>query len=358
MVRRLLQHIVRWIRGFLAQFRSKTPQQPSPTRRQSLMAYQQPQPIHSRELNVAQTQHKHQQNPSFPPLQDTVRPPSLGEPEKPLNPGSPRADNPSNFEILLSPHQRPPSSAVQDLNRQLLHGNTSELLPSHNDAISIFKRFSKAPFPAVAESHAEKNHTSDSQNSSTRIDSPKLQGYPPASASLKERPQLDLPKIHHLDQHNGGNLNQSRIEPADLVDIGSPPKVQSYIQPVATETPTVVTRDKPAKTEQSAPLPVDVSTNNTPVKPITKQPELKLEEPTQVLDTRTITKKGVVKLLFKLKKNNHHGYITPNDGSKDIIFHQKYVGTDVFSQLERGMEVEVEAKIVEGKAYAERICIL
>ena len=71
-----------------------------------------------------------------------------------------------------------------------------------------------------------------------------------------------------------------------------------------------------------------------------------------------VVKQGIVKLLFKLKKNNHHGYIAPHDGSKDIIFHQKYVGPEVFSQLERGMEVEVTAHITEGKAYADQIRIL
>ncbi|MGD1951697.1 MAG: cold shock domain-containing protein [Leptolyngbyaceae cyanobacterium] len=71
-----------------------------------------------------------------------------------------------------------------------------------------------------------------------------------------------------------------------------------------------------------------------------------------------IVKQGIIKLLFKLKKNNHHGYVAPDDGSKDIIFHQKYIGDEVFCQLERGMTVEVTAHITEGKAYADRIQIL
>ena len=71
-----------------------------------------------------------------------------------------------------------------------------------------------------------------------------------------------------------------------------------------------------------------------------------------------ITKQGVVKLLFKLKKNNYHGYIAPNDGSKDIIFHQKYIGDRVFGRLEQGMAVEVTAHITEGKAYADSVRIL
>lgn len=79
---------------------------------------------------------------------------------------------------------------------------------------------------------------------------------------------------------------------------------------------------------------------------------------TTTYDSEVITVQGVVKLLFKLKKNNYHGYIAPHDGSKDIIFHQKYIGVDVFSRLERGMEVEVTAHITEGKAYADHVRIL
>ncbi|MBE9066362.1 cold shock domain-containing protein [Leptolyngbya cf. ectocarpi LEGE 11479] len=75
-------------------------------------------------------------------------------------------------------------------------------------------------------------------------------------------------------------------------------------------------------------------------------------------DSKSITKQGVVKLLFKLKQSNHHGYIEPKDGSKDIIFHQKYIGHEIFGQLERGMEVEVTAHITAGKAYADHIRIL
>ena len=72
----------------------------------------------------------------------------------------------------------------------------------------------------------------------------------------------------------------------------------------------------------------------------------------------SITKQGVVKLLFKLKQNHHHGYIAPNDGSKDIIFHQKYIGDRIFDRLEQGMAVEVTAHITEGKAHADSVRIL
>lgn len=66
-------------------------------------------------------------------------------------------------------------------------------------------------------------------------------------------------------------------------------------------------------------------------------------------------KSGVVKLLFTTKSGNFHGYIAPDDGSKDILFHQKYIDADIFENLERGTKVMVSAKNMEGKAYATRV---
>ncbi len=66
-------------------------------------------------------------------------------------------------------------------------------------------------------------------------------------------------------------------------------------------------------------------------------------------------KKGVVKLLFTAKPGNFHGYIAPDDGSKDILFHQKYLTADIFERLERGTPVTATVKYVEGKAYATSV---
>ena len=67
------------------------------------------------------------------------------------------------------------------------------------------------------------------------------------------------------------------------------------------------------------------------------------------------TKHGVVKLLFTMKEGNFHGYIEPKDGSSDILFHQKYINEDIFDSLERGVEVVVSVKQMEGKAYATQV---
>ena len=69
-------------------------------------------------------------------------------------------------------------------------------------------------------------------------------------------------------------------------------------------------------------------------------------------------KNGVVKLLFTLKEGNFHGYVAPDDGTKDILFHQKYINADIFSQLERGAKVAASVKYVEGKAYATHVKLL
>ncbi len=70
------------------------------------------------------------------------------------------------------------------------------------------------------------------------------------------------------------------------------------------------------------------------------------------------TKAGVVKLLFKLKPGNFHGYVIPEDGTQDILFHQKYINADIFAQLDRGSRVVAIVKQLEGKAYATRIDLL
>ena len=56
-----------------------------------------------------------------------------------------------------------------------------------------------------------------------------------------------------------------------------------------------------------------------------------------------------------MKEGNFHGYIEPKDGSSDILFHQKYINEDIFDSLERGVEVVVSVKQMEGKAYATQV---
>jgi len=69
-------------------------------------------------------------------------------------------------------------------------------------------------------------------------------------------------------------------------------------------------------------------------------------------------KNGTIKLLFTLKEGNFHGYIAPDDGSKDILFHQKYINADIFPKLERGAQVTATVKYIAGKAYATHVDLL
>lgn len=84
------------------------------------------------------------------------------------------------------------------------------------------------------------------------------------------------------------------------------------------------------------------------------------EKPDEVIDKdgEDPVKQGVVKLLFTLKQGNYHGYVAPDDGSKDILFHQKYINADIFARVERGSRVVASVKYIEGKAYATRIDLL
>ena len=77
--------------------------------------------------------------------------------------------------------------------------------------------------------------------------------------------------------------------------------------------------------------------------------------PQQNQEHTFLTKHGVVKLLFTMKEGNFHGYIEPEDGTSDILFHQKYINEDIFESLERGVEVVVSVKYMEGKAYATQV---
>jgi cold shock CspA family protein len=93
---------------------------------------------------------------------------------------------------------------------------------------------------------------------------------------------------------------------------------------------------------------------------IEKEPQtlLALSPPELATDESKAVKNGIVKLLFTLKDGNFHGYIAPDDGTQDILFHQKYINADIFSQLDRGTKVAVSVKYLEGKAYATYIRVL
>ncbi|MEM9809059.1 MAG: cold shock domain-containing protein, partial [Cyanobacteria bacterium P01_D01_bin.56] len=156
-------------------------------------------------------------------------------------------------------------------------------------------------------------------------------------------------------------LQQSYIQLPEVPNSHPPYQgIQSRIQPIETDITIPISNNLPQSIQsqiQPTKIP-SLATYQESFNLTKKTADPDKKESSDSFENGRITKQGVVKLLFKLKKNNHHGYITPHDGSKDIIFHQKYVGDDIFSRLERGMAVEVTAHITAGKAYADCIRIL
>lgn len=340
MVRRLIQQLLRWIRQVISQIAGTKPRKKRQSNPNRLLQQQQPTPpppatAPPPSAAPPQTAIPRQEQPSLSPpvrpLTMDVSPPStVVSPTKHLNPASPHANNGSNFQVFLSNYQRPPSAAIQDLHQQLYHGESNRQTtpnPSPPEPPSKPEKTPQTPAVPPTKSFtvqpqtAESNPPQPSVQPFTLQDNPTaFHPVPPPTPHLetenKIQPTVAIPEITQLRQQNAHSSHQSLVQPLDT----------------PTEDASLLNREPPS-------MPV-------------------VQQSIQSADPGAITKQGVVKLLFKLKKNNHHGYIAPNDGSKDIIFHQKYIGHDVFHQLERGMEVEVTAHITEGKAYADQVRIL
>ena len=307
MVRRLIRRFLHWLRYILARVRGQK------SRYRHSVSSQQPQLLPYREQPLSQQTASQQTLPTSQP------PPSVDKsahesppnaPPIPLpNAAATRAPNSSRFKVLLSDYEYSPSPAVQNLSQQLSRP-TPPAPPTKPLPKSILDTANITAHPARQESI---------QRTSSHV------------ANSTEN------KKDHVSQIEETTLNLS------LIDSKLQPKRETAITEPQQTRSTVVADVAQLSIEQ-IPQPA----HHNP-RPIPKTP---------TTSTGVITKQGIVKLLFKLKKNNHHGYVAPNDGSKDIIFHKKYIGDDVFAQLERGMAVEVTAHITEGKAYADHIRIL
>ncbi|MBT9317073.1 cold shock domain-containing protein [Leptothoe spongobia] len=304
MAKRLIQRFLHWLRQLLGH--SNGSQQhphpptlsrqlpPSEVNNQRIPTYS---PQESPTADQLGNQAGNQHLPQPIPQPNNNSPSAQTRPRAPLNPASNRANNPSSFRVLLSDYKYSPSPAVQSLSHQLSH-------PHDQTAASPTLYKTEATLSLKNKISQEDKPVSHSPKTS-----------PDQALNLLRTDNSQLPTI------DVNNINQGPISPT------SPPA--SYLI---------------EKQTTQASIPSTPPSVTSPIPPI------------QIPDS--IKKNGVVKLLFKLKKNNHHGYIAPHDGSKDIIFHKKYIGDDVFVQLERGMEVEVTAHITEGKAYADHIRIL
>ncbi len=304
MVRRFMRRFFRWMKRLSSQLRSSQqrrhnapPIKRLPTSAQANVPQVSPQPSPV----VHQPTPKHLADLSLSASQSS---------KPPLNPASNRAPSSSNFEVLLSDYRYTPSPAVQELSQQLSHPE-------------------RKPSPTIEPWQSEQTVAStDGVVSKTGLE-----------AQLQEE-----------------TIEQTAIEQTKRAEKIAAPKAS----PINTA-PQEKTSSQANEQTFSALSPIDLARNHIPDKdhPITARTPQPISPP-RISSTQptSITKQGFVKLLFKLKKNNFHGYITPKDGSKDIIFHQKYINDDVFCQLERGMEVEVTAHVTEGKAYADHVRIL
>ena len=299
MVRGFIRRFFRWVRRLSSQLRG------SQKRRYNAPPVKRLPP--SAQANVPQVspQPSPAVNQTTPKHLVDLAPPTRQSPNPPLNPASNRASSSSNFEVLLSDYSYTPSPAVQELNQQLFHPD-------------------RKPSPTIDPWKPEQTVAS--------IDS-----------VVSKATEAKLP-IETIEQTEG---EEKTATPQVSTVKTSPTQEATSTQANKPASPTLPPIDL---------VPEHTPDNNHPIVARTPQPI----SPPQISSTQptSITKQGFVKLLFKIKKNNFHGYITPKDGSKDIIFHQKYINDDVFGQLERGMEVEVTAHVTEGKAYADHVRIL
>lgn len=306
MVRRFMRRFFRWVKRLSSQLRSsqqrrynEPPIKRLPTSAQANVPQVPPQPSPA----VHQPTLKH--------LADLAPPPASQPPNPPLNPAANRAPSSSNFEVLLSDYSYTPSPAVQELSQQL----------SHPD---------REPSPTIEPWKPEQTAASaDGVVSKT---------------TLEAQPQEETIEQTTTEQ----TQREEKIAAQKVLPINTAPIQEKTHSQANKQTPPAQPPTDPARDQTPDSDPPSVARTPQPISP----PRISSIQP------KSITKQGFIKLLFKIKKNNFHGYITPKDGSKDIIFHQKYINDDVFCQLERGMEVEVTAHITEGKAYADHVRIL
>lgn len=137
-----------------------------------------------------------------------------------------------------------------------------------------------------------------------------------------------------------------------LPEVCEPEPVNPWVAAIAKKTQEsaqVISTPETGSVE-TGPIRAEIETAAEPVKVEPVEPELAEPEPAE-----TETKSGIVKLLFTIKPGNYHGYIAPSDGSKDILFHQKYINADIFERIERGTRVVATMKLMKGKAYATHI---
>ncbi|NEO45745.1 MAG: tetratricopeptide repeat protein [Moorea sp. SIO4A3] len=73
---------------------------------------------------------------------------------------------------------------------------------------------------------------------------------------------------------------------------------------------------------------------------------------------KTFIKIGRIRYIRHNEDNSRSGRIAPDDGSSDITFNEKYIGSDSASQLTQGALVEVEVNERNGNLYAKQVRVI
>ncbi len=180
-------------------------------------------------------------------------------------------------------------------------------------------------------------------------------------ASLLEIPSVEIPSVEIPQAQTPSSDALTAHKASEEADIqageaAEPLAVEPSVEALAASPETIV---EPVETEPVVTESEEIEElPPTPVQNPWLMAVPSAQKNTEEVPTELLTKNGVVKLLFKLKQGNFHGYITPEDGSKDILFHQKYINADIFDELDRGTPVVVTVKYLEGKAYATQVDLL
>ena len=330
MVRRLVNYILRCYRQVLTQLKGeKSRRQPPASPVKQLPSSHQQLVNQSRSQAAPPASQQSSQTNGLNYLSQIVDA-AAGEETAPQKPSSAvgRTAHSSGFQVLLSEHQYSPSSAVQNLSHQLSHPK-SPVKPKADPLKPLLETdaLSKLKLSDSSLLKQERLHKESLSSKKTQEISSDLGKQPEISStdSLKSSSPIQSSSNKELEPCLSNLFIPSTEEPFDQIQFDQ-----------------ILTASDPA----------------TAISEAVSGPSHSVSKTDLAQDSQSITKQGVIKLLFKLKKSNWHGYITPHDGSKDIIFHQKYIGDEIFRHLERGMNVEVTAHMTEGKAYADHVRIL
>lgn len=236
-------------------------------------------------------------------------------------------------------------------------GQTKEELADNEQQSTDIDFTSSLVDAAAADTIAQDNQAASSLIAPAPATSfpPVVEDIPPASRGVVEVPTQGLsiadaepeysvqpindalPKVPTVEDSTAGNLTVEGFTSEDL-------------------TPERSTDDDD---EQATLFSFDIIENDSNAVNTEENPWLAAQRFIAVREAEPLlTKSGTVKLLFKLKPGNFHGYIEPEDGSKDILFHQKYINAEIFDDLERGARVVATVKQIEGKIYATHVDLL